>query len=428
MDLNLTLRPEASLRLAPQLQYSLSLLQMDSVELLAHIQQQALENPMICLEYPAAASRVSISSQEVSAIPDTRYENSLQQDLMRQLPHRLVPEQRQLVQLLIELLDPCGFLQETDRELAEALSLPEQTVREAVQLLQSLEPAGIGARCVGQCLVLQLQRRGEDDPLCHSLAQKHLSDIAAGHFRKIAREENASLKQVEQAVAKIRQLSPHPVTMRSKAEQPRYITPDLIVTESEGKLCVSLSPTAVPSISRDPVYADLLLSSTDAQVVAYLQEHTGAYTRLEQAIAMRSSTMLSIARVILDKQEAFLRDPQQPLQPLSLYEISQQVGVHISTVSKALRDKYLMCGSVVYPLRHFLSRYLTGGEAQEQELGQDQLCRAIRELIREEDPAAPLSDQALFRALESRGLASSRRSVTFYREKLGIPSSYLRKK
>ena len=431
MELTPGLQMEQKLHLAPQMQYALTLLQMDADTLLQHIQKQAMENPLIALDsIPSRKpSCRHLDDKTVWEIPDRRTENTLRTHLMQQIPLDLDRELRWAVRHLIDALDPSGYFKDDRENFAESLGIPSELLERALALLHGMDPPGVGAFSLAECLKLQLDHRPDAPPLARRIADTWLHDAAAGRLRKIAREENTTLRCVEEAFAYIRTLSPYPASGYHSAENDAYILPDVIVACDSGELSVALTDWSAPTLRRNSAYAELLMRGEKDAVFRYLQEQAAAFTKLEQAIAMRSRTLLSVTRIIVDRQRDFFLNGSHPLRPLSLRDISQEVDLHVSTVSRAIRDKYLSCPLGVFPLRHFLSRYIPGEQQKDiNPSGQDYVLRLIQELIEAEDPSSPLSDQQIYDELKERKVTISRRSVANYREKLSIPSSYVRKK
>jgi len=428
MKLDPALRIEQKLHLSPQLQYTLTLLQMDTLSLLEHIRKEASENPLIALDALPSPGipRVPVSDQTVLEIPDTSPDSTLRSALLQQIPPALDRKTEWVLRRLIDALEPSGYLDISPQELLP--DVPAPLLAQALSILQSMEPAGVGASSLSECLLLQLRRLPAAPELAFALAERYLDAIAAGHLRKIAREEQVSLPRVEEALCCIRQLKPFPADGYQQSEQTIYTVPDIIVTAENGILSVKLAEHTSPALTRNPVYADMLEHLDDPEAFRYLKERASSLSRLEQAIAMRSHTLLSVAKVIVNRQSPYFSGQSTTLRPLTLKDISEELGIHISTVSRAVQDKYLICPQGTFRLRHFLSRYIPekNGDSDPND-GQDAAARMIQELVAAEDPASPFSDQQLFDKLRERGINISRRSVANYREKLSIPSSYVRK-
>ena len=431
MALALDLQAKNTLHLAPQMQYSLKLLQMDQTALAEHVLQEARNNPLISFDVnpaPIYPQDTSVLGETDFELPDLHNENSHCKDLYDQIPLGLDPELAWIVRCLIDSLDDSGYLNSSDRELCDQMGISKDVYFAALDILQSLEPAGIGAHTLSECLLLQLRRKNIDAPLACLLAEQYLEDIAAGRLRKIARETKHSLDQVEDSVKLIQSLSPRPISRSGEADKSIYIVPDVDVSFEEGKLLVSLTENSF-HLNREPSCEALFAHAEELQIKSYLKQCSSSFSKLERALVMRADTLLSVTKIIVNRQEPFFRDRNYPLLPLSLFDISTELNLHVSTISKTVQNKYLRCPWGVFPLRHFIVRYMQNENlGSDKASGQDQVSHAIYELVSSENPDAPLSDQQIFVILHAKGLVESRRSIAYYRKKAGIQSSYSRKK
>lgn len=420
---------EQKLQLAPQMQYALKLLQMDADVLSEYLSEQAMENPLISLDFISVSSRIPTdSANDRTDIPAPSQENSLQDNLIQQLPSFLSSFQRRAVMNLIRCLDRSGFLRESSADLMESLGISEKQLSAALQLLQSLDPPGIGAASVQESLLLQLRRMEQDTSLACAIVKNHLPDVAAGRLNKIAKAESTSLSKVRSAISLIQMLNPYPANGFQGQQNTRYITPDLIVSlEENGAIQIRLSEQSAPKLRCCSAYEHLLAHADDENLRHYLQEKKKDFTDLENAITMRAQTLLRVASCIVSRQQVFFYTGNRCLQPLSLEDISLDVGLHKSTVSRAIQGKYVLCSWGIFPLKWFLNRYILSKNASEEEKkGQSEIMCVMRQIISEEDPKHPLSDAQILLQLQQCGFNLSRRSVSVYREKLGIPSSYNR--
>lgn len=420
---------EGRLNLSPQLQYALTILQFDTLSLYSHLQMQALENPIISMDHlhscqPFAQRRDSFSNE----IPDRKSELHLRQMLQEQIPWKISVEQRKILLYLIDRVDSSGYLRISPLALAHEFGTPVEKISEAIKTLQCMDPPGVGAASTEECLILQLKRQGLDDSLTRRIIQHHLPDIAAGRLGKIAREEKAALETVRKSVQKVRQLRPHPTNGYTEDEDSVFSIPEISVEIVNGAPTAMLVENAKISIQKVQPYVELLAEMKDEQARRFLRENIARYSRIEYALVLRYSTLLSIAQVIVGRQRQFFLTGDKALCPLSLEDIAQAIGFHVSTVSKALQQKYLICSRGMFPLKYFLSRYTKNTESDTgATVSQTQIAQRIAALIRTENPDAPLSDSDIFNLLQKEGIAMSRRSVVNYRERLGYPCSYQRK-
>ncbi len=448
MELNQALRQSQTL--SPQMIQSAKLLQMGAVELREYIREQLEENPVLESEErrqdPADDSGELSQKLEWLCAGDTQnrsyyqddacgpienragagaWEESLYDHLRAQIDfHALSPAMAAAVECVLQSLNGVGRLDESLEDLAADAHVTRTTVQKAIQLVQSLEPAGVAAQSLSECLFLQLRRRGETG-LALTIARDYLEDLAQSHYNHIAKRTGATQEEVRAACDLIRSLDPHPGAAFAPREEASFLIPDLAVLPSGGGFEVVLNDTFIPSLRVSGYYRSLMASSDDAEVRDYLTERTRQAQWVVQAIEQRRTTLLSCARAIAARQEDFFRQGPGHLRPMSLADVAGQVGVHESTVSRAAQDKYLQCTYGVFPLKYFFSRTLS--DEGSDSLSPDKAKAALRKLIQDEDRRRPLSDQKLCDALAAQGVTISRRTVAKYREELNIPAAGGRK-
>lgn len=341
----------------------------------------------------------------------------------------LEPRDAALAEAVARCLDDDGYLRLPLLEVGEALALaPAPDAQEmmiALRRVQALEPAGVAARGVAECLLLQLSpphAPPHDTPAgaLHALAsvivREHLGLLAARDALALARRLDLPREQVEAACQLVRRLDPHP-GWRHGGAVVAYVTPDVIVRRHRGQWTATLNPAVIPPIRLNQCYAQWFARCRDArhgELAAHLQEARWTVRNVEQ----RFSTILAVARAIIERQHRFLALGPMAMRPLALREIAQAVGVHESTVSRVTNNKFMATPGGVFELKYFFSRGLataSGGECSP-----TAIRSLIRELIAAESPASPLSDVALARQLAQQGLQVARRTVTKYRQQLRI--------
>lgn len=425
--------------------YSVELLRLGALELDAYMRELAQENPVIELDEPAPAPQAQVPEELLDRLrwledndsqnwfyqhlsdddldPLARVgsggglEETLVSFLSRQLSRKkLDRETRRLVEYLIHCLDDDGYL----RIPLEELPIPREKLERALALVRSLEPAGVGAVDLSQCLELQLERIGEDGSAL-AIVRGHLDQLARRQFRAIAAQLGLTLEQVEEACHTIRELDPRPGAVFQRSEQVHYIQPDLVVEEQEGRLAVLSARGERPPFQVSRYYQELLRQSEDRDVRDYLTEKLRQADNVLWAVRQRESTLLRCAQVILERQADFFRSGPEALVPLRMAEVAEALGIHESTVSRAVREKYLQCAQGLYPLSYFFSRSAGAGTSVAA------AHTLLRRIIDGEDKSAPLSDRQLCQQLAREGCALSRRAVARYRSELGIPNAAGRK-
>jgi RNA polymerase sigma-54 factor len=343
------------------------------------------------------------------------------------------PRDRVVMTTIVEALDDDGYLRIELDEL-KALSgldpLPDDDeMHIALKLVQSLEPAGVGARDMRECLLLQL--RDCKDPAkegAHRVAQQivvnYLDRLAMRDISGIARSLGISEYAVEQAAECIRHCEPRP-GWRFGAANTRFVTPDVIVRKIRGNWTVTLNPTVVPRVRLNKMYAELFQSHRDARhsdLAAQLQEARWTVRNVEQ----RFATILRVAQAIVRRQRHFLDYGELAMKPLGLREIADELGLHESTVSRVTNNKYMATPSGVFELKYFFSRALatTSGGA----CSATAIRGAIKDMIQSENAADPLSDAHIARLLARQGLQVARRTVTKYRQMMRMPAYEMRRR
>lgn len=451
MELGLTQKQIQTL--SPQMIQALEVLQMGSLELSAYLERLMEENPVLEQDAPAEQAeddRALLLRRKLEWLRSTDVQNCWyhQQDveddydplaqsgcspMEESLTYYLRSQVRfdqlpspvaQVTEALMERLDSNGWLDESVHDLAVHLSVPERTVEEALRVLQGLDPAGVGARDLSECLCLQLKRRGEQG-LALTIAEHCLEDMSRDHYNLIAKRTGASRSEINAACALIRSLNPRPAMGFSARENLRYLIPDLIVVKFEDRFQLITNDSYLPSLRLSEYYSRLFHDTDDPQVKEYLNAKLAQADQVVRSVAQRRSTLSSCARFLVDRQEAFFRCGPGHLLPLTLADAAQALGLHESTVSRAVRDKYLQCTYGVYPLGYFFTRSVGGSDGEAATA--DRAHALLRALIDGEDKRKPLSDQALVRLLTEQGVALSRRTVAKYRSELGIPSTAGRK-
>lgn len=445
--MNLELSLKQTLKLTPQMLQSMEVLQLSSLELADYIQELVQTNPAAELTEPAAQTDESEELwRRMQSLADADHQNrqylspdreeldpllrvgtdggldeTLTLHLTRQLERSHAPT---LVlrgaQFLAACLDEDGYLRDDLEDLTQASRLPQSALEQGLALLQSLDPAGVGARDLSQCLALQLQRQGETG-LALDIVLHHLERLGRKQYHAIAQALGVSQKQVLQAQSIIQQLDPRPGAAFVSRELPSYLIPDLVVVQTQEGLTVHCPDSALPGLHLSGYYCKLQKQSADPEVKQYLTEKIKQAQWAIQAVEQRRSTLLSCAQVIVRRQEGFFR-PGGHLSPLRLADVAQELSIHESTVSRAIREKYLQCSRGVYPLNFFFSR-----EGGSEGTSVHQIKDRLHQLIDQEDKQHPLSDQKLCERLEAEGFLLSRRTVAKYRDELGIPSASGRK-
>ena len=434
-----------------QLLQSLELLQMSTMELEEYLRDLAQENPMVELNEDFSEMEQSrdnrlldrlnwledndqqnyyyqrVEEEEFDPLARVGHEGGLEETLFRFISRQLYPlkldeDTAQRVRYLAACLDQDGYLRIPLCELADNLSISVKELEPCLELLRSLEPAGIGAVDLSQCLELQLQRIHERGPALE-IVRGHLEALAKRHYRSIATKLSISVKQVQQAERVIHELEPRPGAPFERPSQVPYILPDLFVEEMDGHLVVRLRNENHSMFHINRNYQALIRQSEDPEVKGYLIEKLHQAEGVLRSLEQRKSTLLRCAQAIVDGQLAFFCSGPQALRPMKMAEVAQKLDLHESTISRAVRDKYLQCSRGVFPMRYFFSRNATIHDTTQKEVGVAAAYALLRRLVDQEDKAHPMSDQSLCESMAALGCPISRRTVSKYRKELNIPNT-----
>lgn len=358
-------------------------------------------------------------------------EDSLSDHLLRQLNVLPLTERdRAIAEVIVGSLDDDGYLRFSLPDLVDIAGLDprptEEELRIALSRVQSLEPAGVAARSVQECLLLQVPVIADPNKqeLAHTIIDKYLQLLAAKDVAGLARRLSTSPAEVESVLESIRRLDPRP-GWRFGSSHVQYVTPDVIVKKVRGNWTATLNPSIVPRVRLNHVYAEMFQRNRNAQhseLAAHLMEARWTVSNVEQ----RFATILSVSQAIVNHQKNFLEYGPLAMKPLGLREIADEVGVHESTVSRVTNNKFMATPLGVFELKYFFSRAMTtasGGECSA-----TAIRGLISDMINSERSHAPLSDAEIARQLARQGIIVARRTVTKYRQLLHIEAFERRRK
>jgi RNA polymerase sigma-54 factor len=338
------------------------------------------------------------------------------------------PNLRAMCDRIIYNLDPNGRLQANLNDLLgpDAADEDRALVQTALALVQKLDPPGVGARDLRECLLLQLVPGMPFYEQLHALISDHLEDLEHNRLPVIARKTGYSMDMLQEAIEHMRRLKINPGADFNSAYVPAVV-PDVFVEPAEtGGYKVRLEDGRTPSLFISPYYRRLWAdSSTNAQTREYIKQKLGSAQWLIESIEQRRTTLTKISQAIVDHQTAFLDKGPEAIEPLKMQQIADKVGVHVTTVSRAVDDKWIQTPRGIFPLK----RFFCGGtvNADGEEMAWDTVRLKLQELIDREDKKDPLSDEELVNTLTAQGIKVARRTVTKYRKAMNIPSSRQRR-
>ena len=421
--------------LTPQMLQSINMLQYSSYELMEFIQQQTVENPLLVLkeksshDFIVGKERSSFSSynREQEYDPITQYSDthvSLEKHLMEQimtLPE-ITSKEIKIFKFLIGDLNRYGFLEIEPAMAAKIMSVSLQEMENTISILQSLDPVGVGARNIRESLLIQMRVQTDYNQLAYVMVEKHLEDIAEKKFRKIAKTNNVTLQEVQEATDYIKTLNPRPCSEFSH-EMTQYIVPDVIIEKVNGEYIIIVNDRNMPQLDINPAYKNNEMDSNDDYVKKKLQDATMLMNGMEQ----RKYTLYKVTQVILKLQEDFFNYGGTKLKPMTLKDVSKQLGFHESTISRATSNKYMQTPHGLYHIKNLFTTGIRNNNSVEAE-SSSSIKEKIKMFIEKEDKENPISDQIIVTLLQKDGIQISRRTVAKYREEARIPGSSKRRR
>ena len=459
--------------LSPQLQQSLLILQTPLLELRNLVQQEMETNPVL-EELPEDSGANERSEAEASADENFKDEfeklasldeewrdymaqsassnfdgrrgskdadekrqflfdsipvqETLQQNLIAQLNQTVLSaDDRKAAELIVGNIDDDGFLQSTTEEMALNSGIAQDDFERVLGLIQTFYPAGVGGRDLRECLLIQLRRQGKEHSLEHRTVSEHMDDLGRRRFLEIARRMAINVEDVQKAADNIARLNPRPGQVFAAAPQ-NYVLPDVIVEKVDGEYQISFNNEQIPHLRISNLYKDIIASG-DAQgsdVKDYIRDKIRSGKFLIRSIHQRQQTIMNIAQQIVSRQRDFLEHGPSHLKPMTMAEVADAVGVHETTVSRAVSGKYMATPQGVFEMKYFF----TGGfqTATGESLSNTSVKQAVLDLVKHESGSAPLSDHEIVEILSERGIPIARRTVAKYRSELNILPSHMRRK
>jgi RNA polymerase sigma-54 factor len=465
-------RPSLGLRvglkqtIAPQLIQSLNMLTVPILKLEQMLRHELQTNPLLeedleatpepemDLEAPAEEKEPELPSendkidwdaylQESDETFKPRFENERPEENLERTPvsektlyeHlldqlnllRLSPEEHQIGQFIIGNIDESGFLTLSIDEIAEAVQAAKEVVAGVVEKIQRFDPPGVGARDLKECLLIQLRDKGEDESLAYEIVEKYLPELDKKSSFQLAKLLNTTPEKIEEEMQIIRSLSPRPSMGRfTRAAQP--VVPDLIIERIGDELLIFHNDKYVPRLRISSAYREMLKrgSTSSKEDKNFIKEKFMQARWLLNAINQRRGTMVRVMQAIVEEQNEFFEKGAEFLKPLTMEQVAQKLGLHVATISRVANDKYVQTPHGMFEIRRFFNSGLMNDAGED--LSKKKVKQRLEEIIKAEDTSNPLSDQEIFTKLKTEGIPLARRTVTKYREEMGIRAARFRKK
>ena len=424
---------------------SLNILALNNQELEDFLMNEYLENPMLensgdkenemftdmekmyekgtsfrdqYLENPEEEER---SRNDVRA----RTENSLKEYLLNQLDQGSFSQREwETAEYLIDCLDEKGYFLYQTEELAQNSGYEQMELDQCLAVLKELEPVGIFASSLEECLVLQVLGMEQEAALC-TIIRNHLQDVADGKVSTISRRLKLSSVEVRKLIHVIRNLNPRPLNGYG-GDRAQYVFPDIILNYQDGQWTVSLNDKWAGNISINEFYVHMMETAQDEELKNYFEEKLKRARFIMNAVEQRRRTLEGITEGILKRQAGYFLG-KEPLKPMTLEEIAAEREIHKSTVSRAIRDKYILTPAGCLLIRDLFTTGISGGGKTGEDVSRNTVKSRLKALVDQEDKKHPCSDEQLAKLLEAEGMAISRRTVAKYRMELGIGGAFSRR-
>ena len=442
MEQNLIL--EQRQLLSQKMIQSLEILQMNTQELEQFLKDKALENPMLdleevyktkdenskllkkleWLEKTDEQNRVYYGQDHTDYEP-VNFQNQTE-DFGSYLLSQLIEEfktqrEQEIYEILVYSLDERGYLKEIPDILIQTYGLTKKEINCYINKLKECEPAGVGAKDLEECLHLQLQRKHMLNGLEEKILHNYLTYVAKNQLKELSKLLNLPLDQVVQAVKNIKNLNPKPAQGFSSREHLKYLYPDITIVKFKDYFEILLDGDSHFTANINSYYVEMMNQENTDEVNNYLNEKYRQAKWILQCISSRRGTLLNITKALTQRQQDFFEKGPGYLRPLKLSDVAEELGIHESTVSRGIRDKYIQCSWGIYPMSYFFSRGILSEEAP------DKIKSCIRKWIKNEDKQKPFSDQKIADLFKQQGIPISRRTVAKYRTQMGIRDAAGRK-
>ncbi|MBI4324769.1 MAG: RNA polymerase factor sigma-54 [Chloroflexi bacterium] len=351
---------------------------------------------------------------------------SLQENLLEQVrTSDLDDSQYQVAEMIIGNIDERGYLQATVDELAFSTNIRAEKILEVLKVVQTFHPPGVGARDLRECLLLQLERTDLQRSLEYRIVDQYMEPLGKRRLPEIARGLNLSVEQVQQAVERISHLEPHP-GRDFLPDNHQYVLPEIFVQKVGDEFLITSNNEYIPRLRISNTYKDLMSQAeSSTEVREYIRDKIRAGKFLIKSLHQRQQTIMNIAKEIVHRQHEFMEKGVAHLKPLTMVQVAEVVGVHETTVSRAVSGKYMQTPQGVFEMKYFFTSGIK--TASGVGMSNTSVKDMIAEMIKQEDPAKPLSDEEIVKILAQKGIVIARRTIAKYRSELNILPSHLRK-
>lgn len=456
LSYNLTLEQSQKLIMTPELRQAIQLLQYNSLELNEYINKEMQENPLLEMENVAIDGenvvkvdkeqeidwkeylekyddfsyrpQVDKNQKEYNLESFTTYDLTLREHLISQLTLvKLNPQQYKIGEYIIQSLNENGYLNISLEDIASQLKASLDDVESILEIVQTFEPLGVGARSLEECLLIQVNASDIKGELIKKIIKEYLNDLGHNRLLKIAKEENLDLLKVQRACDFIRTLEPKPGrSFQGNYEDVKYVVADASIQFIDGEYIIQINDSTGPKLNINNFYKSLIKEDGDKETSEYLSNKLNSAMWIIKSIEQRRETIYKVIESILKFQLEFFKEGDKSLVPLTLKDVAEDIEMHESTISRATNGKYVQTPRGLFELKYFFSTGLSSLIGDD--VSSTSIKSIIKDIIDSEDNKKPLSDQKIADILKGKGNSISRRTVAKYRDELEIPSSSMRRR
>lgn len=450
----LNMQQTQKLIMTPELRQAIQVLQYNNLELREYITKQMEINPFLEVAEKKKENEKEENSKEddidwqeiVEKYDDISYKSyskvteqkqtfesytskkmSLKTHLLNQLGLTFSKDwEKEIGEHIIECLDKKGYLITTVEDISKELGYSEKKVEKVLKTIQNFDPVGIAARDLKECLKIQLEDKGIIDKKVYSVVDEHIDNLACNRIQDISKDLNVDIPKVQEICDVIRMLEPKPSRgFVLETDNIRYITPDVTIKKVDGEYIILVNDSNVPSLHINSYYKKMLNQVKDKDTSKFLSDKFNSSMWLMKSIEQRRQTMYNVTTSILKFQREFFDKGTKYLKPLVLKDVSEDIDVHESTVSRATNGKYVQTPRGLFELKYF---FTSGVQKGDEGVSSTSIKSTIKDLIETENRKKPLSDQKIADKLKEKNIKISRRTVAKYRDEVGIPSSSIRRR
>lgn len=452
LDYNMKMTQEQRLVLTQNMQQSIKLLQMSLHDLREYIDNEYSENPVLEVNEEISSyddeqinrdvniedkydhkklveelysdnykdrSEINYSNEEVSPLNFIEKKVSLKEYLQEQLIEADIDQYMlDICNYIVESLDYRGYLEISTGELAEELNIPEEIVNKALEVVQALEPYGIGARNIKECLLIQSLKLNILDDVIEKIILNHLENIAENKYETVAKDLNINPREAQRYGDLIKKLEPKPSRGFYTGEEVNYIIPDAEIKNVDGEFFILMNESVLPRLMINKTYRDVLRNNQDSETNTYVKEKINQALFLIKSIEQRKNTLYKVLECVVEKQNDFFKFGRQYIKPLTLKEVAEIINLHESTVSRAIKDKYVLTSYGTVKIKDLFASGLSSNNNED--MATSKIKNEIKKIIEEENKSKPLSDQLISSMLVEKNMNISRRTVAKYRDRKSV--------